>query len=537
MAIQNWTAKRWCEAFSGHGDDFRHLLQIQQCCWIYVAYVALLAAWNWQQRWGSAFANTGEMAAVAGGIKTFGFALVDVLAVKSLQDACSAQRKVVCRASDSTAMCLLSIGISLAAVQLLYWMLFLVSLDWKSGWMHAIRTAVAAVCIVVGTPGLICAFLPAMTGLEILQIRLQDLRALVKKDEEKKVDWEQFLICYGQLDVEATKLMKELNPSIRWLLTSALLYFLLQCFSVWLWIDKVALAPKSVYVTYALAVLYGGLFATGYGLFRSVDKLHGQLVKDIAESLGYLQREDALKQVQVYAYVVSRPISWSPPLLSFKLPSPMDQIKAGLPVAIIAGKVGLQMMRALFHLRELAEDPKMLEKTFSPLKPDTVFADPEHRKASKPKGIKADVPLAISSLPQEGLKILQASARDVSAIVKDLLQPTNPTKQADQQSSITSIFIGPDTELPVAHTSNTAFASSAHVGQTSVRNSFTQLTQLKQSYSYPVKSLKLSEPALTTAVAVLASSYFALRLLLHRNRPTRKSLIPSIENAVTNAAS
>lgn len=520
MDIQNWTATRWCEAFSGHGDDFRHLLHIQQICWVYVAYVALLAAWNWGHRWGSVFANTGEMAAVAGGIKTFGFALVDVLAVRSLQDACSAQRQVVGRPSDSTAKCLLSIGISLAAVQLLYWMLFLVSLNWQSGWMHAIRTAVAAVCIVVGTPGLICAFLPAMTGLETLQIRFQDLRALLKKDEERKVDWEQFLVCYGQLDVEATQLMKELNPSIRWLLTSALLYFLLQCFSVWLWIDKVAQAPKSVYVTYALAVLHGGLFATGYGLFGSVDKLHSQLVKDIAESLGHLQREDALKQARVYSYVVSRPISWSPPLMNFKLPSPLDQIKAGFPVAIIAGQVGSRMMRALFHLRELAENPKMFERTFSPLKPDA---------ASKPKGMKVDVPLAISSLPQEGLKILQASARDVSAMVKDLLQPTNLTKQAEQNTSITSSFIGPDNELPVAHTHNTAFVACAHVGQTSVRTSLTQQRQLKQSYAYPVKTLKLSEPALTTAVAVLASSYFALRLVFHRSRGSKKNQIRSID--------
>ncbi|CAE7857909.1 mask [Symbiodinium microadriaticum] len=218
---------------------------------------------------------------------------------------------------------------------------------------RVIFTALGAAGLVLSTPGAVCAFFPVLLGLASAEERLEELQRSLDP-AASEICWGTFLRNYGAAEQYVATVVKDLYSTITWLLGASLLYTLTQCFSVWVWIDKVNLAPISVYVTYALAVLYGSAFATGYGLFSSIEQHHGQIVGAVAQRLAMAEpHEEVWKCVKSYQWVTSRPLRWKVPLSpKWPMAPTLERLQAAVLVASFATRLGIQLLQGVVKVKE-----------------------------------------------------------------------------------------------------------------------------------------------------------------------------------------
>eukprot|EP00913_Durusdinium_trenchii_P010016 g9400.t1 len=302
--------------------------------------------------------------------------------------------------------------------------------------VRVLRTASGALGLVLCTPGLCCAFFPVLLGLSEAESRLSDL---AKGIEQGRVPLDDVLSKYAGLAHHVNRLAKELSSTVMWLLLAFLAYTLMQCCSVWLWIDKVSLAPCSVYVTYALAVLYGSTFAIGHALFGGVEQQQSEIRSALASRL-VQSPQDAQTAVLASLYIKEQPIKWKVPLSpKWPMAGTFERFQGALLVGSCAGKVGLQLIEAGLQVQnELSEATKSkLKDKFKKLSPDTLLARPDSENVKQkqrswpswlPRLPRLQLPWRQLSLPKNMMQVVQSAGPKINA-------------KAHQQSSPALAFV------------------------------------------------------------------------------------------------
>lgn len=355
----------------------------QQAFWLYLFLMGLHSGWCWSTNW-KKDGHHSELSAMLGGIKTVGFGLFDLLAFLALKASRQAYASTRLQALiheapaevESFAKKCCCLGMLQAAAQALYWFLFIYCM-WQKQDRDLARlsfTVTGAIGLVLCTPGLCCAFFPVLLGLWDAETRLGDF---AEEIEEGRVPYDEVISKHGSLENHISASAKELYSPVMWLLLACLLYALMQSCSVWLWIDKVKLAPYSVYVTYALAVLYSVSFAVGYGLFSGVEQQHSEITSALAGRIAASPKDAQIGAI-AYLYIRERPIKWKVPLSpKWPMAPTFERFQGALLVGSCAGKIGVQLIQGLLKVQqELSaplEERTLQLKNLKKLTPDEIL--------------------------------------------------------------------------------------------------------------------------------------------------------------------
>ncbi|CAK9036318.1 Ankyrin repeat and KH domain-containing protein mask [Durusdinium trenchii] len=446
--VSETTWKERCEFLAGLQSTpaSKNWWYLQQVVWLYLSTLGLHAGWCWSANW-KRDGEHSDLTAWLGGLKTVGFGCFDLLALLALKASRHAYAlprvqellgQVAAEHSELMAKKCCCWGFLQALVQALYWILFIHSILHKNerDMVRVLRTASGALGLVLCTPGLCCAFFPVLLGLSEAESRLSDL---AKGIEQGRVPLDDVLSKYAGLAHHVNRLAKELSSTVMWLLLAFLAYTLMQCCSVWLWIDKVSLAPCSVYVTYALAVLYGSTFAIGHALFGGVEQQQSEIRSALASRL-VQSPQDAQTAVLASLYIKEQPIKWKVPLSpKWPMAGTFERFQGALLVGSCAGKVGLQLIEAGLQVQnELSEATKSkLKDKFKKLSPDTLLARPDSENVKQkqrswpswlPRLPRLQLPWRQLSLPKNMMQVVQSAGPKINA-------------KAHQQSSPALAFV------------------------------------------------------------------------------------------------
>ena len=382
--------KERCESLAGLPETpvSTRWWYFQEAFWVYLFVMGLHSGWHWSTTWKGHSSNS----ATLGALKTVGFGIFDLLACLALKASREAYRSK--RLQDileeapleveSLAKKCCFLGLLQAAVQALYWILFIYCMAQRDRedchlaklWL----TSIGATGLVLCSPGLCCAFFPVLVGLLDAKTRLAKFADEIK---EGLVPFNEVISKHVQLDQHVSVLAKELYYTVMLLLLACLIYTLLQCCSMWLWIDKVSQAPCSVYVTYALVLLYSGSFAAGYGLFSMVEQQHSDILSALASRIAVCPTDVQIGAI-ASLYLRDQPIKWKVPLSpKWPMAPTFERFQGALLVGSCAGKTGIQMIQGLFKVQQLSasKKDKTLQEAIKELSFDNVM-QPKDQKES-----------------------------------------------------------------------------------------------------------------------------------------------------------
>uniref|UniRef100_A0A7S4T4T6 Uncharacterized protein n=1 Tax=Alexandrium monilatum TaxID=311494 RepID=A0A7S4T4T6_9DINO len=319
-----------CAFLAGQGDGLlaRLWLGMQILGWLLAAGIAMNSACSWARNWGRFHS---EVSTMIGGLKTLGFMILDVLAVPVLLNARRVRHhawawseglvapggngKARAARPRGRAAALVTAGLLLAVVQALYWSMFLWDNwpRWETNPRYMTLTAVASVVLVLTAPGLVCSVFPALVARQEAGIAFRafvdEVRAATGSSQ---CDWRHLLTRYGELDTRIGSLSAELSPVVRAWFWALGLSAALHGVSIWLWMDKIHLAPPhAVYGTQALAVLYGLIFLAVFFAFAGMGRLQEELVGLTKSQLGVCQVDGLEPLLMALQHFKTTSISWT----------------------------------------------------------------------------------------------------------------------------------------------------------------------------------------------------------------------------------
>lgn len=341
--------QRLCEDLAGlgPGPGARAWLRAQVGCWAFLVAVTVHSAHRWAAHWGSPHRHG---VIVLGSCKTFGFMLMDVVAIAALLLAQRGVERPRAKGGleeraearlEEKAQSLLVSGFVLAAVEGAHWVLWL--WDQRLRRQRLLVASMASACVVLTKPGLMCAFLPALAGREEAQLIVEELLAEVRGG---KLDWDELLIRYARAEARISELAARSSPAVGCLLLALLLGALLHGVAVWFWVERLSFVPSAaVNVNYALAALYGLLFLRSYFAFTGFGALHGQLVGSVAGRLRECPPGEVEKVVQAFHYLRARSLRWSLHVGPGKLD--LDELKGRYLSVAFVGNLGAKLVPRL----------------------------------------------------------------------------------------------------------------------------------------------------------------------------------------------
>jgi len=355
-----------CEALAGQRPGLAGgvWLWLQVICWSYMAAVAAVSAVKWATHWGDFHTELGTL---IGGGKTLGFMVMDLLAACVLRNARLVRRqrereapgtvdeaKSFSKLSTSRARNLICAGLVLGLVQATYWAFFLWDLRprWKTCPVYISSTATAGAMLVLLSPGLVCAVFPALLGRERAGSICEELLGKIRAaDSQGGCDWDEVLRHYGKVDNEVSKLSANFSPMVRaWLWTMGL-GAAAHGVSMWLWIDKLSVAPPhAVYITHVLAFVYGSIFLAVYFMFSGLIEFRGQLESLARTRLGTCESSSEVAGLtRALHYFQTQIICWTVELWPGSTVE-VSQLRGQVLSAAFLGNLGAKLLPRLVGL-------------------------------------------------------------------------------------------------------------------------------------------------------------------------------------------
>lgn len=357
-----------CMFLAGQGRSraARAWLVVQILCWLFMAAVGMCSGLKWAVHWGH---HHGDVGRLVGGAKTLGFMTLDVLAARVLWYSSHHQQFARKHAKDlrmlrRRAWALVGAGVALAFAQVLYWCFFLYDVwgRWPTHPVYMRLTSAAAAMIVVTSPGLICAAFPALAGRDEADAVFAELLAAVTADCDSGIcDWDHVLVRYGQVGSRVAELSAQFSPMVRsWLWTVGLAAGA-HGISMWLWIDKLSLAPPhAVYLTHVLAGLYALIFLCVYFMFTGMQQQHQALLYLAHKQLANTQVRQVAALMRALHYVEGHEICWTVELWPGAMVEMSNLRGRFLSVAFLgnmAMKSGPRLLKMWCHTGDAAAQP------------------------------------------------------------------------------------------------------------------------------------------------------------------------------------
>lgn len=334
-------AEGCCFLLAAHGEGLAASiwLWVQILAWVFASAVACYSALSWTSNWGVYHSNLFQM---FGEMKTVGFMLADLMAIfvllrsrrarehswaahlKSVTG-CAQAREARRRSREAVAVpgvgrlehrarLLVSMGVILAVTLVLYWILFLYDIRerFNDRPVYTWATAATSVCIVLTSPGLVCAVFPALAGREEAEAAFQGLLEKVQLAKTQQCDWNSILLQYAEVDGIVTTLSQELSPIVQaWLWTMGV-SAVSHGTSLWIWIDKLCCAPvHAVYLTHGLALLYALIFLRVFFMFSGMGRLHQELIELTHSSLAKCPASELDAFMRALTYFERHHVCWT----------------------------------------------------------------------------------------------------------------------------------------------------------------------------------------------------------------------------------